>query len=120
MKISLSKSQWEFIGKQAGWKSDNQLLEEAGVTYSFKPQQHMRPFKYKAVYKRGKQFLKTVYCFGEKDFLKLLMHWNRGNEWEYIPLQSLEPATTPEKPTEEFGYPGEYYMDEQSRLFDKS
>ena len=91
MKIKIGKSQWEEIGKKAGWMEEEEeikLLHEGDVFYTFDKPTDEDPtwheFQYVAAHiPSKKEFVKNVFCHNYKDFLTLLNLWNRSENWKY-------------------------------------
>lgn len=74
------------------------MFHEAGVTYCVPPftrdeqinvdYSGMQPIAYRYRHCGGHEGTDTVYIFpeGKKDFLNLLAHWNRAEDWTYTLL----------------------------------
>ncbi len=58
------------------------VLEEADVVYSFDPVDGFTGFSYTAKYK-GLALGRRVYVADQRDFEKLLAHWNLDEGWSY-------------------------------------
>lgn len=60
------------------------LMEEAGVLYShYQQNPDLKEFKYVMEYlPTGTNFDRSVWCFSENDFYKLIAYWNRNDKWK--------------------------------------
>ena len=63
------------------------LLNEVCVNYASTPVSGMMAFNYWSFHKGRDLGIRTVYCFNERDFLKLLAHWNGPPKWVYVPVE---------------------------------
>jgi len=86
--IKISRECWEGIAKTAGWISDDvngsDLMEEAGVLYSREqkdPQQQSFNYTLESL-QSGKKYPRSVWCYSEGDFLKLISHWDTDSRWK--------------------------------------
>ena len=76
------------LAKELEAVHSEEVLEEVGVHYTFHKktaeENHYRAFEFVWKHITGKSGKIVVYCFNEKDFLKLLNRWNNGSDqWSY-------------------------------------